>query len=330
MKIKHKLLSDYQYISPDKKIFLIKSGTIIEEYTYKLKGESIILDKEVVEANPQLFDPIDWKAELLSFMRSEKMPQPAQLGKKLIPFFEEMVMSSIQHNTTNSTDQNLLRDIERREVELNTFKRDLDRKESDLESRERRIKDREDEIQIRMDRVEKKENEYKQDLKKLEKKDDEIRAKNRTLTEKELDLQEKYQELNERERNFDKNALMSAKEIDSKYAELQSKIDSDLAELSKREKELEVNSKRVKELEEKLENNVNDLVEVSKSKIYSDIESELKYIENEIRSIDLLATRLSGLEASILVNHPVVAKIAEDLVNSVRNLRERVDNNLIN
>jgi DNA-directed RNA polymerase subunit beta len=41
MKIKHKLLSDYQYITPDKKIFLIKSGTIIEEYQYKLKGENI-------------------------------------------------------------------------------------------------------------------------------------------------------------------------------------------------------------------------------------------------------------------------------------------------
>lgn len=329
MKIRHKLLADYQYTTPDKKIFLIKSGTVIEEYKYKLKGEIIPIDKDIVEANPELFDPIDWKAELLTFMRAEKMPQPAQLGKKLIPFFEEMIMSSIQQQT-GSTDPNLLKEVERRELELNSFKRDLDRKESDLESRERRIKDREDEIQIRMSRVEKREDEYKLDLKKLEKKDDEIRAKNRALTEKELDLQEKYQELNERERNLDKNALMSAKEIDSKYAELQSKIDSDLAELSKREKELEANSKRVKELEEKLENNVNELVELSKNKIYSDLESELKYIENEIRGVDLLASRLIGLEASILVNHPVVAKIAEDLVNSVKSLRERVDNNLIN
>ena len=43
MKIKHKLLSDYQYITNDKKIFLIKSGTIIEEYLYKLKGEKTII-----------------------------------------------------------------------------------------------------------------------------------------------------------------------------------------------------------------------------------------------------------------------------------------------
>lgn len=323
MKIKHKLLSDYQYTSPDKKIFLIKSGTIIEEYIYKLKGESIPIDKEIVEANPQLFDPIDWKVELLSFMRAEKMPQPAQLGKKLIPFFEDMIMSSIQHDTTPSMDPTLMKDVERREAELNTFKRDLDRRETDLDSRDRRIKDREDEIEIRLKRVEKREDEYKLDLKTLEKKDDEIRAKSRTITEKELDLQEKSQELNERERNLDRTALSSAKEYDSKYAELQSKIDSDLADLSKREKELEAGFKRVKELEAKLEAKMNEITEANKSKIYDDLEAELRGIEAEVRNIDNIANTLSGF------NHPVVIQVAGELTRAIHKLKERVDNNLI-
>ena len=161
MKIKHKLLSDYQYTTPDKKIFLIKSGTIIEEYLYKLKGENIPIDRDIVLANPQLFEVIDWKAELLSFMKVNKMPQPAQLGKKLIPFFEDMIMSSIQHDNVPSMDPALMKDVERRESELNTFKRDLDRRETDLDSRDRRIKDKEDELEIRIKRVEKREDEYK-------------------------------------------------------------------------------------------------------------------------------------------------------------------------
>jgi len=322
MKIKHKLLSDYQYTSPDKKIFLIKTGTIIEEYIYKLKGESIPIDKEIVEANPQLFDPIDWKVELLSFMRAEKMPQPAQLGKKLIPFFEDMIMSSIQQQSGPSMDPALMKDVEKREAELNTFKRDLDRKESDLDSRERRIKDREDEIEIRLKRVEKREDEYKLDLKTLEKKDDEIRSKNRTITEKELDIQEKSQELNERERNLDRTALMSAKEYDTKYAELQSKIDSDLADLSKREKELEAGFKKVKDLESKLESKMNEITEANKSKIYDDLEAELKGIEAEVRNIDGIANTLSGF------NHPVVIQVAGELTRAIHKLRERVDNNL--
>ena len=324
MKIKHKLLADYQYTTPDKKIFLIKSGTIIEEYLYKLKGENIPIDRDIVLANPQLFEVIDWKAELLSFMKVNKMPQPAQLGKKLIPFFEDMIMSSIQHDSVSSMDPALMKDVERRETELNTFKRDLDRKDSDLDSRERRIKDKEDEIDVRIKRVEKREDEYKLDLKTLEKKDDEIRSRTRDTTEKELDLQEKSQELNERERNLSRTALSSAKEIDSKYAELQSKIDSDLADLSKREKELEVGFKKIKELESQLENNINEIAESNKSKIYSDLENELRGIESDIRDIDSIANSLADF------NHPVVLQVGGELTRAIKKLRERVDNNIIN
>ena len=323
MKIKHKLLADYQYTTPDKKIFLIKSGTIIEEYFYKLKGENIPIDRDIVLANPQLFEVIDWKAELLTFMRAEKMPQPAQLGKKLIPFFEDMIMSSIQHDNVPSMDPALMKDVERRESELNTFKRDLDRRETDLDSRDRRIKDKEDELEIRIKRVEKREDEYKLDLKTLEKKDDEIRSKNRTITEKELDLQEKSQELNERERNLDRTALSSAKEYDSKYTELQTKIDSDLADLSKREKELESGFKKVQELESMLESKMNEITESNKSKIYGDLEAELKGIESEVRNISNIANSLSGF------NHPVVIQVAGELTRAIQKLKDRVDNNMI-
>ena len=324
MKIKHKLLSDYQYTTPDKKIFLIKSGTIIEEYLYKLKGDNIPIDRDIVEANPQLFDPIDWKAELLTFMRVEKMPQPSQLGKKLIPFFEDMIMSSIQQKSESSINPTLIRDVERRESELNTFKRDLDRKETDLESRDIRIKDKEDELEIRIKRLEKKENEHKIDIKSLENKEDDLRSRVRTTTEKELDIQDKFQELNERERNLDRTALSSAKEYDSKYTELQIKIDSDLNDLSKREKELEIGFKNVKELESKLESKMNEIIESNKSKIYFDLETELKGIESEVRNISNIANSLSGF------NHPVVIQVAGELIRAIQKLKDRVDNNMIN
>jgi len=329
MKIKHKVIKEFQYLSPDKKIFILKIGAILEEYIYKVKTELIPIDKAIIDNNPEFFEVIDWKAELLTFMRAEKMPQPAQLGKKLIPFFEDMIMSSIQNDNVKSIDNDLMKDLERRETELNSTKREIDRREIDLDSRDRRIKDKEDEIEIRIKRVAKREDEYKLDLKTIEKKDDELRSRTRDITEKELDLQEKIQDLNERERNLDRTALMSAKEYDSKYAELQTKIDSDLADLSKREKELETEFKKVKELESQIEKSMNDITESNKSKIYGDLKAELRGIEGEIRDIDLLASRLTGLEAAILVNHPIVAKIADDLVMSIKRLKDRVDNNMI-
>jgi chromosome segregation ATPase len=323
MKIKHKVIKEFQYLSPDKKIFILKIGAILEEYIYKVKTELIPIDRAIIDNNPEFFEVIDWKAELLTFMRAEKMPQPAQLGKKLIPFFEDMIMSSIQHDNVPSMDPALMKDVERRESELNTFKRDLDRRETDLDSRDRRIKDKEDELEIRIKRVEKREDEYKLDLKTIEKKDDDLRLRTRTITEKELDLQEKIQELNERERNLDRTALSSAKEVDSKYAELQTKIDSDLADLSKREKELEAGFKKVQELESMLESKMNEITEANKSKIYGDLEAELKGIESEVRNISSIANSLSGF------NHPVVIQVAGELTRAIQKLKDRVDNNMI-
>ncbi len=244
MKIKHKVIKEFQYLSPDKKIFILKVGTILEEYIYRVKTELIPIDKLIIDNNPEFFEVIDWKAELLTFMRAEKMPQPAQLGKKLIPFFEEMIMSSIQNSSSSNGTQNVLDASKIRELE---------RLEIDLNSRERRIKDKEDEVEIRLKRVEKREDEYKSDLKLLEKREDEIRIKSRELTEKELNIEDKLQDLNERERNIDRTLLTSTKEIDSKYAGLQEKIDNDLKKLSERERELELMTKDLKAKDELLQ-----------------------------------------------------------------------------
>lgn len=281
MKIKHKLLSDYQYITPDKKIFLIKSGTIIEEYQYKLKGENIPIDKDIVEANPQLFDPIDWKAELLTYMRAEKLPQPAQLGKKIIPFIEEMILSSI----SQSQPQGQVVD----EYQI----KELERKEKDLNNREFRIKDKEEEIEIRISRVEKREESYKEDLKLLDKKEDELRERNKILTEKQIDLEDKTQDLNEKERNFDRSVLQSAAELDTKYADLQKKIDSDLELVTQKEKDLEVKSKDISRREsdlEKRESEIND--KIRDFEIRAD---EFKIIEEDNRKLSQEISDWEGL-----------------------------------
>ncbi len=271
MKIKHKLLSDYQYTNTDKKIFLIKSGTILEEYIYKLKGESIIIDKEIIDANPEIFSTIDWKAELLAFIKANKLPTPAVLTKKLIPFIDEMVLSGMQKNTPTGSivDESVVKELER--------------KESDLNSREKRIKEKEDEIDIRIKRVEKREGEYKEDLKSLDKKEDELREKSKEVIEKGLDLDDKIQDLNEKERNIDRSALESSKEIDKKYVKLQEKIDKDLKSLTEREKDLEKKAKSLSKKEEDITKIEGDIYEKSKS--YDLLKEEVKNLESDMLSI---------------------------------------------
>ena len=138
MKTKHKLINDFQYVSPEKKIFVLKSGTILEEYNYTQKGETTPIDKDIVDNNPEFFTLVDWKSELLSYMRVNKLPQPAQLGKKLIPFIEEMILSGMEKvdtsTTTNDSEKSM--EFEQKETELFKREQELERKRISLEQKQ--------------------------------------------------------------------------------------------------------------------------------------------------------------------------------------------------
>jgi uncharacterized coiled-coil DUF342 family protein len=274
MKIKHKVIKEFQYLSPDKKIFVLKSGTVLEEYNYRIKSEVIPIDKEIIDNNPEFFEAIDWKAELMSYMKLNKMPQPAQLGKKLIPFIEEMVLSSIQAATAGpAIDEAKIREVER--------------KEADLASREKRIRDKEEEIEIRLNRVEKREAEHKEDMKALDRREDELRERSKELTEKALDLDDRIQDLNEKERNLDRTALDSSKDIDEKYAKLQEKIDSDLKAVTEKERSLEKKAKEIAKKEEELASAEEEREE--KSKKYDNIKESVFSIEDISKIVSELA-----------------------------------------
>ena len=274
MTIKHKVIKEYQFLSPDKKIFILKIGTILQEYVYHIKNESIPIDKQIIDNNPDFFELIDWKAELINYLKISKLPQPSQLGKKLIPFIEEMILSSIGQQNVPSFDLHKLKELEIKDMDLIGRERKvvdredeieslLKRKELDLSIRDKRIKDKEDEIEIRTKRVEKRESEYKSDLKNLDKKEDELRERSKELTERDLVLQDKTQDLNEKERNFDRSVLESSNNVDSKYIELQNKIDLDLKYVTEREKNLEIVSRSIKEREDQVnqrESNINDTI----------------------------------------------------------------------
>ena len=280
MKAKHKLLSDFQYISPDKKIFVLKSGTILEEYNYKVKGEVIPVDRDIVDNNPEFFEVVDWKAEILSFMRVNKMPQPAQLGKKLIPFIEEMVLSSVSPTQAAGSP-----DLDRRE-------NDLIRKKGELEKERITLEQREDQLEARTKMISRRELSLKEDIDAFETKEDGLRSKQKDLLEKELLLDEREHSLRERERNVDGKALKSMNEIDSKYGELQAKIEKDMSEVTKRENDLE---EKAAELA-RLENSINDklsndnlLSRLDELKKFTGLHPHLDTLINEIDNIKRLS-----------------------------------------
>lgn len=278
MKIKHKLLSDYQYTSPDKKIFLIKTGTILQNYVYNVKGEDVLLDRDIIDANPEMFQIVDWKSELQLFIKKNKFPSPKTLSNKLTPFIEDIVLSS-SSNSGVQVDEDRLREIES--------------KESELKSREKRIKSKEEEVDIRITRIEKRENGYKEDLKSLDDKEDSLREESKELKERELDVQDKLQDINEKERNLDRTILESSKDIDIKYKELQSKIDKDLRIVTEKEKDLESTLKDIKKRENNLldrEDEIDDALRdiERKKEEFQDWGEEIVKLDQEIKDWEKL------------------------------------------
>lgn len=273
MKTKHKLAKDFQFISADKKIFILKAGTILEEYNYRTKSETIPIDKDIVDQNPDYFLTIDWKSEFLSHMKANKLPQPAQLAKKLIPFIEEMVLSAAQAPPQDG--------------------RELTEREAEVARLEKRLAEREEEIEIRMKRLEKRDSDHREDLKELERKEDSLRERSREISEKRLELEDYAQDLNERERNLANNALKSSSEIDTKYADLQRKIEIDLSELSKKESNLESVAREISKREAALaerENEMQDrLREIEEVKSW---EEDLRRLDAEIKSWESLHWKL--------------------------------------
>jgi len=308
MKIKHKVIKEFQYLSPDKKIFVLKAGTVLEAYNYRVKAEIIPIDKEIIDNNPEFFEVIDWKAELMSYMKLNKMPQPAQLGKKLIPFIEDMVLSSIQAAPAGpAIDEAKIREVERKEIDLN--------------SREKRIKEKEEEIEIRIKRVEKREGEYKEDLKSLDKKEDDLREKQLELIEKGLDLDDKMQDLNEKERNLDRAALESSKEIDEKYVKLQKKIDEDLKSLAEKERQLEKKAKDLAKKESEISSSESGSGELSKKiegmeDAFEDIMEKTLSMDSTIRLLNDFNTRPFTME--------YLQSIFEDLNSRSSEIKEMI------
>lgn len=123
MNIKHKVIKDFQFITTDKKIIILKAKTILENYKYITKTENVLIEKDIINNNPEFFSKVELLEELNTYLKVQKIPQPAIIAKKIIPFIEE----TIKNIPKSSSD-----DLYRKEIELDSRIKELYEKESRL------------------------------------------------------------------------------------------------------------------------------------------------------------------------------------------------------
>jgi len=201
MAIKHKVLKDFQLLTDDKKILILKAKTIIEDYIFKNKLETVSVPVDIIKNNPDYFSFIDWKEELQSYLKVNKIPQPAVITKKLVPFIETMMEQG------NSTIKEIVVEkevfIEKPKVitddslsiELETKIKKIKLKENQLDKEIEETNAKEIEATNREKRAQELEKTYTEKLKEVEDKEIHLNSKQVELSEKELRLNEKESNL---------------------------------------------------------------------------------------------------------------------------------------
>jgi len=291
MTLKHKVIQDFQFVTSDKKIIVLKSNSILENYTYLAKGsnEVIKIDKEIIENNSLFFKIVDWKEELHSFIKSNKIPQPAILTKKIIPFIDEMFVIGVSKSTPDKTiDNDLLqletkKKIELLEVKLIEEQTRLTEKEIELSIKEKNFTEKLRQIQ----------NNNVEDLDEIKKKNSELHNLEKKLSE--LDSKLRLFEIREKNLNNEKNDLLTRLE------------------------ELESRNQKIKEKEAKL-NNL-DLEEITLKEI--NLESALKRLELKERQLKVDSDELMSKEFSLHSREKIIQQNEEELKRKEINLNKK-------
>ena len=211
MAIKHKVLKDFQLLTDDKKIIILKAKTVIEDYKFKNKSETVSVPVDIIKNNPDYFSFIDWKEELQSYLKVNKIAQPAVITKKLVPFIETMMD---QGNTTIKeviVEKEVIKEVivekpkviekevivekmvsdQSLSIELETKLKKLQLKENQLDKEIEEASSKEIEDTNREKRAQELEKTYTEKLKEVEDKESHLNSKEIELSEKELRLNEK-------------------------------------------------------------------------------------------------------------------------------------------
>ena len=215
MAIKHKVLKDFQLLTDDKKIIILKAKTVIEDYKFKNKSETVSVPVDIIKNNPDYFSFIDWKEELQSYLKVNKIAQPAVITKKLVPFIETMMD---QGNTTIKEviiEKEVIKEVivekpkvvekevivekmvsdQSLSIELETKLKKLQLKENQLDKEIEEASSKEIEATNREKRAQELEKTYTEKLKEVEDKEIHLNSKEIELSEKELRLNEKESNL---------------------------------------------------------------------------------------------------------------------------------------
>jgi hypothetical protein len=206
MTIKHKVLKDFQLLTDDKKILILKAKTIIEDYKFKNKSETVTVPLDIIKNNPDYFAFIDWKEDLQSYLKTNKIPQPAVITKKLVPFIETMMLEASNPNIKEIIiEKEVIKEVIVEKPKIVEHEVVVERKVSDdsmsieLELQLKKLKLKEEQLDKEIEQTNTKELVAEKKEKEATKLETELNSRKMEIDTKEAELSEKERLLNEKE-----------------------------------------------------------------------------------------------------------------------------------
>ena len=206
MTIKHKVLKDFQLLTDDKKILILKAKTIIEDYKFKNKSETVTVPLDIIKNNPDYFAFIDWKEDLQSYLKTNKIPQPAVITKKLVPFIETMMSEASNPNIKEIIiEKEVIKEVIVEKPKIVEKEVVVEKKVSDdsmsieLELQLKKLKLKEEQLDKEIEQTNAKELVAEKKEKEATKLETELNSKKIEIDTKEAELTEKERILNEKE-----------------------------------------------------------------------------------------------------------------------------------
>lgn len=91
--MKYKVIKNFSLLL-NNIIFTIPEKTIIINNETIIKNQKIHLEDEIILNNTEYFQVVDWKTDLVDYLKTNKIPQPSILAKKLYPFIEDLLQNN--------------------------------------------------------------------------------------------------------------------------------------------------------------------------------------------------------------------------------------------
>lgn len=97
--MRYRVIKDFQYTNEKHQITVLPTDSVLNKeedaiYSFKIKGKEYAIPSDVVLKNPQFFKPIDWREDLMAYMKQHKKSTVPAQHKVVVEFMDNYVLNN--------------------------------------------------------------------------------------------------------------------------------------------------------------------------------------------------------------------------------------------